>query len=131
MGIIGKIFKGKLNAEKTREGIFSGINNMFFTEQEKAEYYKKVADRQLEFYKASLSESTIRSKTRRMVSYFIVFLFSLVILLYIRAVEFDFVEKKESYWELLTDSALGTGFLGVLAFFFGGYYLKQFKKEGK
>lgn len=119
-----KMFKGKVDAGKLVESISSGVDKMAFTKEERADFNLKVADKMADYIGNSLSEDTIRSRTRRHISFVIIYLFVFLVL---SAIVLAFIDKSKSdfVFEVIKDSSIQTGFIMVLAFFFGGYYLKS------
>lgn len=80
LSLFGKSEKAADIAEKATSGLISGIDKMFFTNEEKAEAAQKVMDVHLKMIEATASENTVRSKTRRYLALMIMgtFLFLLV-----------------------------------------------------
>ena len=119
------LFKGKLDISKVFETIATGTDKLFFTQEEKSELNVMLADKVAEYAKNTLSENTVRSRTRRYISIAIITVFLLLTITYTIAsmlgMETDIIK------DLLFDSPLSTSFIMVLAFFFGGYYLKGMK----
>jgi hypothetical protein len=116
------IFKGKIDAQSTFDTIASGIDKLAFTQEERSDFNKMLADKTAEFYASSLSESTIRSKTRRFIAIAVIVNVFLVFWL---CVGLAFFGKDISIILKLSEGfSLSTAFIMVLAFFFGGYYLK-------
>lgn len=107
----------KINPQKVFENISKGVDNLAFTQQERAELNMKLADKVAEYAEKTLSENTIRSKARRIIAYVIVFT-------WITAALLDIWIDNADLTYLWQDSVLKTAFIMVLAFFFGGYYLK-------
>jgi hypothetical protein len=58
---------GTKAAEKVIDAGVNGIDALFFTEEEKAEYNKKLQDLHLEMIKITANESTAQSISRRMI----------------------------------------------------------------
>lgn len=118
-----RFFKGKLDAQNVFDTVSRGVDKLAFTDQERATMNAQLAEKLAEYAKDSLSESTTRSQTRRFVSIAVVTVYLLLVLL---TVVLALMGKSDQYVnQLVTDSTLTTGFIMVLAFFFGGYYLKQ------
>jgi len=113
-----KLFKGKINTESAFNTISSGIDKLKFTKQEIAELNVKLADKVADFAEKTLSENTIRSKARRLISYVIIFA-------YILAVVVSYFSNNAMIGYVVKDSALKTAFIMVIAFFFGGYYMSK------
>lgn len=119
-----KFFKGKVDAGKLVENITSGVDKMAFTAEERSDFNLKVADKMAEHIGNTLNENTIRSRTRRHISYVIVYIFVFLVL---SAIVMSFYDQAKSdfIFKVIEDSSIQTGFVMVLAFFFGGYYLKS------
>lgn len=123
MGILNKWLLG-IDAQKTFDTISGGIDKLAFTNQERADLNVKLADKVADFAEKTLSENTIRSKARRLISYVIVFA-------YIGLVVGSLFIDNEYLQSLVLNSPMQTAFIMVLAFFFGGYYMKNFELKGK
>ena len=87
---------------------------------------KEKAEGLLEYYKTTLGENTLRSKTRRFIAILVVANYLLLINLSIALSILDFKEKADFVFNT-ANTSLWTAFVMVLAFFFGGYYLNQLK----
>ena len=103
------------------------IDKLVFTNEERAKFNLLMADKVAEYAKDTLSESTIRSKTRRFISICIISTY--LILVFALVVLSVFSIKNTIIQTLVLNSPLTTGFIMVLAFFFGGYYLQSWKKK--
>ena len=110
-------FLSKLNPQKSFDTIAGGIDKLAFTQQERADLNVLLADKVADYAKDTLSENTVRSKARRLIAYCIVFVYLSVLIAGI------FIDN-EHLRLLATNSPIQTAFIMVLAFFFGGYYLK-------
>ena len=117
-------FINKINPAKAFETVSKGVDKLAFTDQERAELNVKLADKVAAYAEKTLSENTIRSKSRRIISYCVVFSWLLAAFLDV------FIDNTELTY-LWKESALKTAFIMVLAFFFGGYYMKQFELKKK
>ena len=122
MGVLD--FLGKLNPQKTFDTIAGGIDKLNFSNQERAALNMQLADKVSEYAEKTLGENTVRSKARRTISYIVLGVYMAIV---IYSIFVDDVYVKE----LVKDSAIQTGFIMVLAFFFGGYYIKQINFKGK
>lgn len=120
------LFTGKLNAGEVFETLANGVDKLNFSSQERAKQNELLADKVAEFAKDSLGESTVRSQTRRSVSIMIIISYLLIVFGYV-AVKLLKFENIEFLEKIITDSPLSTGFTLVITFFFGGYYLRNFK----
>lgn len=119
------------SVEKTVDNVFdkdsgllnqvgSWVGNMDFTDEEKAEYRMKVADKASDFVGKTLDENTERSKTRRSVA--VLWIKVQLALVVMTAICIPW--KKEiasSYFELATSDLMLWGTGSIIVFFFGGY----------
>lgn len=85
MGFFG-LFKGKATADKALDiagdmtkGIINGADALFFTDEERSQsltdriqIFHEISKTNIEFAKTTQSENTIRSKTRRSMSYVLI-----------------------------------------------------------
>ena len=99
------------------------VNDLNLTDEERIKYAKQCADAAAEFTKNSLSESTTRSRTRRRIAINWIQVQLFMLLTCFVSVFFDEHLAKQ-LWEIATSEVMLWGTLSVLAFFFGGYYLK-------
>ncbi len=111
------IFKGRLDAGKTFDTIASGIDKLAFTNQERAEFNVKMADSMAEFAKLSISENTIRSRTRRFIAIFLILNIMLIFWLCVALVLLK--HDISVILELVGIFKLGIAFLTIIGFFFG------------
>lgn len=117
------IFKGKLDINKSVETVTSAMDKIFFTDEEKADHFIKIADKTVEFYGKTLDENTVRSKTRRAIAIMII-AFSIVTMLFWLVM--GYLGKDTSYiTEAILTFNMPMVFITVVAFFFGGYYMKN------
>lgn len=120
------LFTGKLNAGEVFETLANGVDKLNFSPQERAKQNELLADKVAEFAKDSLGESTVRSQTRRSIAIMIIISYLLITFAYIAVKLLNF-QDIDFFETILTDSPIATGFILVIAFFFGGYYLRNFK----
>ena len=115
------IFNGK--AADVAEKALGFADKFGLTQKEKAEGV-------LEFIKNTIGENSTRSKTRRFVAIAIVSNYLLLINASAVLYCIGLVERAKFIFEL-ANTSLGTAFVMVLAFFFGGYYVGKFKGQVK
>ena len=101
----------------------NGIDKLMFTNEEKNEFNKSLADGVAQFAKDTLNESTIRSQSRRVISIAITCVYLFLVLT--SAVIAFFNPDISTFLFKLTNETLGTAFVSVIAFHFGGYYLSN------
>ena len=80
-----------------------------------------------DFYKDTMSESTIRSKTRRFIAKAVILNIFAIFWLCVIAVLIG--TDIAAILALVTAFHMGEAFLMVLAFFFGGYYLGRYQDK--
>lgn len=116
-GILG--FLGKKDTTTIVEGAVKGLDNLIFSNEERAEYNKKMADSVVDFAKSTMGENTTRSFTRRLVAFAIMGIYMVFIL----GAGIAYLIDAE-YSKFLYDIAMkqNTLVLMVSAFYFGGYY---------
>lgn len=123
MSWISGLFSGKIDAGKLVTSVTKGIDNLAFTKQERATYNAKQADNLAQYTKDTLSESTTRSKARRFIAILLisnaVAVFWFCVVLTFRGFDCGFVIK--TFIEIFGSTSI----VMILAFFFGGYYLKS------
>lgn len=122
MGFLSKIFSKPIDPNKLIDFTTGALNNLNFTNQERAEFNMKNADNLAEYVKNTLSESTDRAVTRRYISVYYMAFYSLVALA-ILVVSMVDTDKATVLLKVASELNLTVGFILVMAFFFGGYYL--------
>jgi len=108
-------------ADKLVDGTVSGIDKLFFTDEEKAEMSQKGLELWIEIQKVTANESSIRSITRRILAIFIVGDFLLLLTASAAIYKFDPSWAQQIY---NCANALTTLVLTIAAFYFG-YYAAQ------
>lgn len=74
MGVFSFLAGNSNAVEKVVSAGISGIDKLVFTEEEKADYHKKLQDLHLEFVKIAATESTAQSISRRLICMPVVYL---------------------------------------------------------
>ena len=131
--LVNNIFGGStLSADKVFTSVAKGIDNLGFTEQEKATFTKEMAEGLAKYTIETLGASSDRSKTRRDIAIMIVslYLLTFIVALVMLLTSKDLTSVKMII-ELANEMNLSIGFLMVLAFFFGGYYLQNLMGKKK
>ena len=125
MGLFKKeretVVNGAVDLVKNVRGM---IDDSRFTAEEQSRFNAQMAEATANFTMATLSESTVRSITRRFIAVGSIYFFYLLILILIVLWKFDpewFIATKD----LLIEFKMPVAFLMVMAFFFGGYYAKS------
>ena len=140
MGIFGllgkdrsKIIDGALGAVK---GIGKFIDEQKFTVEEASIFNKGTAEGSAQFVKDTLSENTERSKTRRKIAvlymrFFCAWVVGIVILRIVEIWVLKLSGAAQFALDLTIQLNLHWAFLSVVAFFFGGHYLRQYQGQAK
>ena len=119
-----------MDSEKGLLVKFGGfINDLSYTDAEKAAAMADVVSGATDFVKSTLGESTERSKTRRAIAiYWIKFQLGLIALT-VAAYPFDSA-LAEFYWKVSTSKVMLFGTLSVIVFFFGAHVLRIYNPLG-
>jgi len=105
------------------------IGNMSYTDEEKAESRERLNQGLVEYIKTTLSENTIRSKTRRFVAIMWISVELFLVLLTCASAPFD-IELAKFYWSVATSELMFWGTMSVIGFFFGPYMIgNHFKRK--
>jgi len=125
-GLFGSSGNTSSVVETAAKGIYNGLDALFFTDEEKAQYRQAQAETVLEFAKVAYDQNSIRSVTRRWLAFMVVgptMLFSVA-----GAVVFVF---DQSYGNFLLE--LSGKFIpwagGVLVFYFGPHLIGAARKK--
>ena len=117
-------------------GIGKFIDEQKFTTEEAAIFNKGTAEASAQFVKDTLGEGTERSRSRRKIGVRFVSLFPWIVIgiIALRIVE-NYVPTIAGSAEfakgLIIAMYLPAAFITIIAFFFGGYYLKQYTGQKK
>ncbi len=114
-------FKAK-HIDKIVDGAISAGDKLFFTNEEKADFSKGIADAQLDYLKTTVSENSIRSITRRWLSMGIMFVFLALIIFAVIVRAWD---AEYASFIFNTAKELFALVMMVAGFFFGGYMVKN------
>ena len=118
MGLLSSLTGNKKIVEKVVDGAISGIDKLFYTDEEKADVNRKIADGVQDFVKQSLDENTARSRTRRILAIMIMGVFLLLIIAAAAIYELN-PDYSKFLFEVAGD--MSTLALMVAAFFFGAH----------
>lgn len=119
----GMFGKSTLDVNNVFDKVSGGIDKLNFSNQERAGYNKEAADALALFTKETLNESTDRSRARRMIAIAITAVYMLMSICSMVMAMFS-PDKAKLLLDVSSSLNLDTAFIMVLAFFFGGYYLK-------
>ena len=123
MALLDFLTKKNKNISKVIDDAASGIDKLFFTKEEKADSLQKIADAQAQFVLQTISENSIRSKTRRYIAVLImaVFLGFLVFGVGIYGWNKDWASYAYENAKELSNLALM-----VAGFYFGSYAISEY-----
>ena len=71
-GLFGSSKNTDTVVETAAKGIYNGLDALFFTDEEKAEFRQKQADTVIKFAEIAYDENSIRSITRRWLAFMVV-----------------------------------------------------------
>ncbi len=109
----------------------SFIGGMSYTDEEKAENRERLNQGVVDYVKSTLSESTVRSKTRRSVAIWWIRV-ELFLVLLTCATAFFNIDLAKFYWSVATSELMFWGTMSVIGFFFGPYMIgSHFNKSSK
>jgi hypothetical protein len=129
MGWLSNLFGGKKAVDNILDkdnGLLTQvggwIGNMNFTEEEKAKAKDKLNEGVSDFVKSTLSENTIRSRTRRKLA--LAWCYSELFFVFLTAAcrPFD-KELAEFYWQIVTSEIMFWGAIAALSFYLGPYMI--------
>lgn len=124
MSLFGSGDKSGKLMEKAADGLYSGIDKLFYTDEEKAEAAQKTHETFLDFAKLAYDQNSIRSVTRRWLAFMVMFPTMLCFVITIIGQIGGFAFAAESM-KLFTIMIPWAG--GVLAFYFGSHFLTRTK----
>jgi hypothetical protein len=122
MGLFNGLFK-KVDINKVIDKASNGIDKLMFTQEERADFNKALADGVAKHSVDTLNENTDRSKSRRIISLVIVAVYLFLVL--VAVVAFPFIPLYSAFIFKVLAENLSVAFVSVIAFHFGGYYLSN------
>lgn len=126
MSFVSWFTGGGKQVEKVTNAVINGVDAVFYTEEEKAEDSKARRQLWFKFMELSRDESSIKSVTRRILSFLIIghwLLFMDAALIFYAIGE---ISKAKMAFELAASMMWITA--GVAAFYFGAHLIRQGKK---
>lgn len=108
---------GPSAAEKVLDAGIRGIDSLVYTDQEKAEARQKLLDTWIETQKVLQNETPIRSVTRRIIAFAVIFPFVFLVLL--AACVYPWLPLYSKFLLELAQSQFGWLVVGVATFYFG------------
>lgn len=137
MGILSSIFSAPKTIDRATKlvddsvrGIGTWIDQLNLTEEEKRELFLKLGHDQIDFVLKTQAESGARSLSRRYLMWFIAGIWSVFCLAglagWALGIELDgLLRLADALW-------IGAGFLSVVAFYFGPYFIgRDFQRRQK
>jgi len=125
-GLFGSSKSTDTVVETAAKGIYNGLDALFFTDEEKAEFRQKQAETVIKFAEIAYDENSIRSVTRRWLAFMVVgptMLFALA-----GAVIYIFNEPYANFLlEMAGKFIPWAG--GILAFYFGGHLVAALPRK--
>lgn len=106
------------------------IGNLHYTEEEKAEASAKLAANATEYFRLTLGESTVRSRTRRFVAVSWISVQLFLILSTCAAALFG-IELAKFLWSVATSNVMWSGTGGIIVFFFGAHAVNSVRQPRK
>lgn len=104
-------------ASKALDAGIAGLDKMFYTAEEKAEALQQLSDTWLKTQAALQNETSIRSVTRRIIAFSVIFPY--VFLVLAAAVSYLFNPEYSKFLLQLAEGNFGWLVLGVAGFYFG------------
>jgi len=133
MGMLKNIFKNKNTVDNILDKdngllakVGAHIGNKKFTEEEQRESDLKEVEMIQEFVKNTLTESSLRSKSRRFVTFLWIGLQVSIFVACAVSAPFD-RELAAFYFDLATNNVLLMGTTAIIAFFYGSHLLRTKK----
>ena len=113
---------GKI-AEKAADGLYNGVDKLFYTEEEKADARQKAGELYLDFIKVAYDQNTTRSVTRRWMAFLIVG--PMMACFVSGCIAFFFSPDAAKFLYRMFGELVPWGG-GVLMFYFGGHMAANF-----
>lgn len=102
----------------------SFIGNQNYTDEERAEAHTKSVESLSQFVKETLSESTVRSKTRRAIAIMWIRVELFLVLMTCIVAPFN-MPLAVFYWSVASSELMFWSTMSILAFFFGAHMLRS------
>lgn len=122
-----KNFFSKIDPQDMFETVASGVDKVFFTNEEKSELNKEIYYAQLEFAKTQANANTISSKARRSLAFMVAIPFMLFKSIACTLAMFGYVSQANQVDTIMNGIALYFG--GIMTYYFGIYLYQQRTKK--
>jgi len=123
MGFIANLFGGGSTTNKIVDGVISGADALFYTDEEKAVANQKILDFKLEWMKATQGQNIARRLIAIGVT--LAWLLAGIVVLTAKALGYD--EFSKFAFEYLT-SVITTPFMIIIGFYFAAHALKGLRR---
>lgn len=123
---------GTKAAEKVLDAGMKGLDAMFFTKEEKAQFYTQLGQQWIDTMKVLQGESSIRSITRRVIAFAVIFTY--IPMVVSAAVMYAFDPRYATFLMEVADSKFGWLVVAIGTFYFGPYMIQRMltgKKKDK
>ena len=127
MGLFSFLTGNSKSVEKVVDAGISGLDKLFFTEEEKADYNRKLQELHLEFVKIAANESTAQSISRRMICLPVVYVWLALIAVSVALETFGFKGSTEAVRGAI--GHMNTPALAAIGFYCGRHIAANFKKN--
>ena len=127
MGFFSLLAGNSKSVEKVIDAGISGLDKLIFTEEEKADYNRKLQELHLEFIKIAATESTTQSVSRRMICIPVVYTWLALVVLNVALTVF--IPELDATTILETISYMNTPALASIGFYVGRHLVADFKKK--
>ena len=119
MGILSSIFSSSKERGKLVDGAVSGLDKMFYTEEEKADSYRDMREWWLRYLEASQPQNL----SRRLLAFIVAAVWGGLVIGGAAVYHFS-VELSEYVFKVLEEHVTGP-FMLVMGFYFGAHVLRQ------
>lgn len=120
---------GPQAAEKVLDGAISGIDKIFFTDEEKSEAQQKLGDAWIELQKILTQETSTQAVTRRILSVLVVVPY--VLMNVTACIAYPFSPDYAKFLMEVANGQFGWIVLAVVSFYFGPYMLGRMMEKKK
>lgn len=123
MGFLKRLFSSPDVIEKTVDGIYSGVDKVFFTQEERSEATQKAQ----EIYQAMWMAAVPSALSRRIIACSVTFVWVILVLLMVALGIFDNMASAEFTFEVMKN-VVATPFGIIIGFYFLSQVVTNFKK---
>lgn len=123
MGFLKRLFSSPDVIEKTVDGIYSGVDKVFFTQEERSEATQKAQ----EIYQAMWMAAVPSALSRRIIACSVTFVWVILVLLMVALGIFDNMASAEFTFEVMKN-IVATPFGIIIGFYFLSQVVTNFKK---